>query len=197
MGGGGSNEIPETEAEKTQAEIAMSRWNDYQRMFKPYEDKFFSEVDRINSAEQLNRAESLAVTPIAAEFAKRGRQVRDANYKGGVNPNSGKAVSDIAGLASQQMKASVNAASQATSSQQDRYVSGLQNIVLMGQGQAGTAMQGMTDIASMAQRNAANEAEKDFNRRQNVQQGAGALLGSSFRWGVDQAPKSNDTNGMG
>ena len=186
MGGGGSSEIPETEAEKAQAHIAQKRWADYENNFRPYEDMFMGRVDQMNSEQELNRASELAMTPLSRSFAREGVKISKMMQSNGVNPNSGKYKSAMGDVETSLANEKVNASSRAVSSQQDRYVSGLKNIVAMGQGQAGEAIAGMTDIASMSQKNAQNDALNDLQSRQNVQGAVGTAVGGGLRWGQEQ-----------
>lgn len=183
---GGSNEIPETEAEKAQAEVATKRWADYQQVFKPYEDKFMGEVDSMNSDAQINKAEQLAVSPLARQFAQEGMKIRKGMQSQGVNPNSGLAMSTNSALSTAQADAEIDAGSRGVAAQQDRYVSGLQGVTAMGQGQAGTAIQGMTNIAQTAQGNAVSQAQRSALGRNSIKSAVGLAVGSGLSYGLNQ-----------
>jgi hypothetical protein len=185
--------IPETSAEKAQAEIATKRWADYQEIFKPYEDKFMGKVDSLNSEANLTRAENLSMSPLAKQFAQEGMQIRKKSKSRGVNPNSGKAMSMDSALSGAQASAEVDARSRGVASQQDNYVTGLQNVVAMGNGQAGQAMQGMTDIAKSAQRNAYTKAQSALSDRNNIRSGVGAAVGAGLSYGLNQKPADSGT----
>ncbi|MFC6441032.1 hypothetical protein [Bowmanella sp. JS7-9] len=192
--GKGSTDIPETKAEQMQAQVAMRRWNDYQTLFKPYENKFMRRVDAMNGEAEMNVASDLSMRPLANAFAKEGLKIRNSMMQNGVNPNSGRFQSGIregeTGLAGSK----VDTASRGTSSQQDRYVSGIQNIVAMGQGQAGNAMQGLTDIASMAQQDAQNSVLNSMQNSALRQEVAGTAIGAGLRWGIESpTPPPKDT----
>tara|TARA_Y100000780_G_scaffold128821_1_gene115969 strand:+ start:5107 stop:5664 length:558 start_codon:yes stop_codon:yes gene_type:complete len=176
--GGGGGEVKETSAEKAQAEVAMKRWEDYQNIFKDYENKFMSEVDSFNSTEEIDRAENLSMRPLASAFNNQAQAVQKNLNASGVNPNSGKAKVAKSALGTAQASAEVDAASRGVSSQQDRYVSGLKSIVAMGQGQAGESIAGMTDIADSAQRNAQYDAQFDRMDRDNVRSAVGLAVGA-------------------
>lgn len=190
--GGGDGKIDETEAEKAQAQVAMKRWEYYQNNLKGYEDKFMGEVDNLNSSANIDRAENLAMSPIAKQFAQEGMQIRKQSQSSGVNPNSGKAMSMNSALSGAQASAEVDARSRGVASQQANYVTGLQNIVAMGNGQAGQAMQGMTDIAQSAQQNAYTKAQSALSDRNNIRSGVGAAVGTGTRYGLAQTTENND-----
>jgi hypothetical protein len=187
--GGGDNKVEETEFEKAQADIALKRMADYQNDFKPYEDKFMEEVSGLNSAAKYQRAGELATNPLAKAFADEAVNIQESMNATGVNPNSGKAKSVKSAVAGAQASAEVDAGSRANASQQDNYVSGLQNVVAMGQGQTGSAMSGMSDIAQMGQRNAINEARNKLSTQSNIRSGIGGAVGAGVAYGM-RPPKS-------
>lgn len=186
MGGGGDNKIEETEMERAQAQVALQRWGDYQNIFKPFENKYMGEVDKMNSAAQMNMASDLAINPIAKAFADEGANIQRSMNANGVNPNSGKAIASKNLLGDAQATAEVNASSRTTSTQQDNYVGGLQNIVAMGQGQATSATSGMADVASRAQSYATDAARDSMQSDRNLQSGVGALVGAGTSYGMNQ-----------
>jgi hypothetical protein len=183
-GGGGSGKIEETENERAQAEVAVKRWNDYQRHFKPYENKFMAEVDDINSSANSFRASELAISPLAKTFADEAVRMNQGFNSRGVNPNSGKSLSANSAIHRFQAGAEVDASSRATSSLQDNYATGLGNIVAMGNGQVGEAMQGMADIASMSQRNARSEAQDRLQSLDSTRSAVGLATGAATSYGL-------------
>tara|TARA_Y100000780_G_scaffold230085_1_gene251366 strand:- start:22 stop:603 length:582 start_codon:yes stop_codon:yes gene_type:complete len=190
--GGGDGEIKETSAEKAQAKVAMKRWGDYQNIFNQYENDFMGEVDSWNSSDDLDLAETISARPLASTFSDQSAAVQKNLNASGVNPNSGKAKVAKSALGSAQASAEVDAGSRGVSSQQDRYVSGLQSIVAMGQGQAGESISGMTDIADSAQRNAQYDAQIDRMERDNVRSAVGLAVGAGTSYGLTKyAPKAN------
>lgn len=183
--GGGGGDIEETEAERAQAEVALKRWGDYENIFKPYENEFMDEVDDLNSEANYTRATELAISPLANQFAEEAMGIKKQMQASGVNPNSGKMKSFNSAVAGAQAGAEVDTASRATEAQQDRYIGGLQNIVAMGQGQAGQAMQGMTDIAVTSQQNARSQAQSALQDRDNIRSGVGAVVGAGTSYGLN------------
>jgi hypothetical protein len=189
MGGGG--EVEETEYEKAQAEVALKRMADYQNDFKPYEDKFMEEVSGLNSAAKYERAGELATNPLAKAFADQAVNIQEGMNATGVNPNSGKAKSVRSAITSAQAGSEVDVGSRANNTQQDNYVTGLQNVTAMGQGQTGDAMNGLSDIAQMGQNNAINEAQDNISNQNNIRSGLGAAVGASVAYGMrPQTPKA-------
>ncbi len=70
--------------------------------------------------------------------------------------------------------------------QENQQVQGLQNIVAMGQGDAGQAQAGLSTVASYAQSDARSEAVQSFNRRSANLQLLGQVAGAGTRYGLDQ-----------
>lgn len=195
MGGGGDGKIDETEAEKAQAQIAMERFRDYKQDFAPYEDKFISDVADLNSDANYQRVDELAINPLARQFAEEGaRMTRDLNTRG-VNPNSGKGLMSRSGLNDAQAGAEVDTAAKAGSSQQDNYVTGLKNVVAIGQGQAGEAMQGLSSIAQTSSSYARSAAQDAAQNRSNVQQAGGLVIGAGTRYGMSKIPSEEGSGG--
>lgn len=192
MGGGGSGEIKETSAEKAQARVAMDRWGDYEKIFQEYENEFMGEVDSWNSTEELDRAERLSIQPIAGAYQERAAAIQRNLNASGVNPNSGKAKSSKSALTLSQADSEVDAGSRGVNTQNDRYVSGLQSIVAMGQGQASESIAGMGDLAQSAQANASQKAQIDRMGRDNVRSAVGLAVGAGTSYGLSNyAPESN------
>lgn len=186
MGGGGDNSIDETEAEKAQAEIALKRWGDYDSIFKPFENEYMEEVEGMNSEAQMNRASDLALNPLAKTFAQEGANIQRNFNASGVNPNSGKAKTSKSMIADAQASAEVDSTSRTTSTQQDNYVAGMQNIVAMGQGQATSAIMGMGDVASTAQTYATDSARDSLVDRENLRSGVGVIVGAGTAYALDE-----------
>lgn len=188
MGGGGDNKIDETEAEKAQAEVALQRWGDYQNIFKPFENQYMQEVDKMNSAASMDRASDLALNPLAKAFSQEGQRMQRGMNASGVNPNSGKAISARNEFSDMQANAEIDATSRTTNTQQDNYVAGMQNVTAMGQGQATNALMGMSDVASRAQTYAMDSARDSMMDQNNIRSGVGAIVGAGTAYGM----KSND-----
>ena len=50
--GGDDSKIEETEQQKASAEVAMSQWKDYLEKYRPFEDSYMEDVDRMNTNQQ-------------------------------------------------------------------------------------------------------------------------------------------------
>ena len=185
MGGGGDNKIEETPEQRAQADVAMMQWKDYLSKYRPFEDAFMEDVDRMNTGQQYNQAAGLAAVPVESEFSTAVRDTSRAMVGGGLNPNSGAFKSNLSKLDRAKSTTKADNMNQAQVGQQNRYVSGISNIVRMGQGQETEAVQGFSDLSSMSSRKAYNDANNALNNRRDNQQLAGAVVGAGTRYGLN------------
>ena len=158
--GGGSTEIPETEAQRASSEVALKEFNDYMTTIRPFENKFMEDV----SADTTGR-EAQAAGRVGADIAQKvGTPAINPNM--GLNPQS---VSDVATtMAGAQVKAN-----QAVKAQK---AAGLQSIIDIGRGQANSAQLGLTNLASQSVSEASNIAlNKERVNDANMSAGATAL----------------------
>lgn len=185
MGGGGDNKIEETAEQRAQADVAMMQWKDYLNKYRPFEDAFMEDVDRMNTGQQYNQVAGLAAVPVESQFSTAVRDTSRAMVGGGLNPNSGAFKSNLSKLDRAKSTTKADNMNQAQVGQQNRYVSGISNIVRMGQGQETEAVQGYGDLATNSARKAGNDANIALNNRRDNQQLAGAVVGAGTRYGLN------------
>lgn len=161
--GGGSNEIPETEAQRASAEVALNEFNDYMVKIRPFENKFISDV----SADTAGREASVA-----------GKVNADIAQKVGtptINPNRSlntESVSDLATtVAGSQVKAN-----EAVKTQK---AAGLQTVIDMGRGQANSAQLGLDGMASQSVAEAANTALNNQKVSDGNMSAGATMMGAS------------------
>ncbi len=185
MGGGGDNKIEETPEQRAQADVAMMQWKDYLNKYRPFEDAFMEDVDRMNTGQQYNQVAGLAAVPVESQFSTAVRDTSRAMVSGGLNPTSGAFKSNLSKLDRAKSTTKADNMNQAQVGQQNRYVSGISNIVRMGQGQETEAVQGYGDLATNSARKAGNDANIALNNRRDNQQLAGAVVGAGTRYGLN------------
>ncbi len=185
MGGGGDNKIEETPEQRAQADVAMMQWKDYLSKYRPFEDAFMEDVDRMNTGQQYNQVAGLAAVPVESQFSTAVRDTSRAMVSGGLNPTSGAFKSNLSKLDRAKSTTKADNMNQAQVGQQNRYVSGISNIVRMGQGQETEAVQGYGDLATNSARKAGNDANIALNNRRDNQQLAGAVVGAGTRYGLN------------
>lgn len=185
MGGGGDNKIEETAEQRAQADVAMMQWKDYLSKYRPFEDAFMEDVDRMNTGQQYNQVAGIAAVPVESQFSTAVRDTSRAMVSGGLNPTSGAFKSNLSKLDRAKSTTKADNMNQAQVGQQNRYVSGISNIVRMGQGQETEAVQGYGDLATNSARKAGNDANIALNNRRDNQQLAGAVVGAGTRYGLN------------
>lgn len=185
MGGGGDNKIEETPEQRAQADVAMMQWKDYLNKYRPFEDAFMEDVDRMNTGQQYNQVAGIAAVPVESQFSTAVRDTSRAMVSGGLNPTSGAFKSNLSKLDRAKSTTKADNMNQAQVGQQNRYVSGISNIVRMGQGQETEAVQGYGDLATNSARKAGNDANIALNNRRDNQQLAGAVVGAGTRYGLN------------
>ena len=194
--GGGDNKIEETPQQKAFADVARQKWSQYQRDFRPAEDRFMRDVDKFNAPAAYDQAANMASVPVESQFSQAVQQQAQGLVQNRVNPQSGLFQEEINKLDRKKEMTKADYQNQAQVSQQDRYTGGLQNIVRMGQGQSTEAMQGMGQIAGMANQRAQNDAQNSQQNRFGNQQVVGGLAGAGARYGLQQsAPKQEPGQG--
>lgn len=187
MGGGGDGKIEETDQQKAFADVTRKKWEQYQKDYKPAENRFMDDVNRRNSDTAYQQAANLASVPVESSFSGQINQAAKQMTSSRVNPNSGLFKEELNKIDRKKESAKSDFQNQAQVSQQDRYTGGLQNIVAMGQGQATQATQGLGDLAGMANQRAANDAQNESQNRQGNRQIAGAVVGAGTAYGLRQS----------
>lgn len=190
MGGGGSK-IEETEQERALARVSMQQWNNYLSTYKPFEDDYMDNVDRLNTDEQYNQAASLAALPVEAAYSEAVNDTVSGLNSRAINPNSGVAKSAMTALDTSKRSAKADNITRAQVGQQSRYLGEMGNVVAMGQGQATTAVNGMGDLASLSSREAYNDTNIALNNRQQNRELAGAVAGAGTRYGLELNPSGS------
>lgn len=191
--GGGSTEVKETSQELAAAEIAGKQWTLYQNELKPMENLFISKVDSMNNESKYDDAAGTVNLGYQQEFGKARQQAATELTASGVDPSSGKFQGTLQTLQSDQVAGQIDTTNRAQTSQQDKYVAGLQDVVAMGAGQKADALSGYSNIASQSLNKATSDAQKSLSDRQAVGQLVGVAGGLAARnYGIkDVSSKSS------
>ena len=195
MGKGGSNEIQETEAQKAAASVAMEQWDLYKNELQQYEDIFMDKVDDLNNEREYDKLSGTAALGTAQAFGEARVGLAGSLAAGGVDPTSGKYQEAMEGLATDQALSQTDTTNRAQSSQQDKYVAGLKDVVSIGAGQKAESLAGMGDVASTSLRKATNDAQTSFQNRQATAGMVGTVLGAGASYGLSnlKAPAVTET----
>ncbi|WP_270830482.1 hypothetical protein [Aeromonas sp. QDB63] len=184
MGKGGSNEIQETEAQKAAASVAMEQWDLYKNDLQKYEDIFIEKVDDLNSEGEFDKLAGTASLGAAKTFGDARKGQADAMAASGIDPTSGRYQETMAGLETDQALSQTDTANRAQSSQQDRHVAGLKDVVSIGAGQKAESLAGMGDVATTSLRKSVNDAQISFQNRQATAGMVGTVLGAGTAYGL-------------
>ncbi|HGY1014355.1 TPA: hypothetical protein ACNUUK_002652 [Aeromonas salmonicida subsp. smithia] len=195
MGKGGSNEIKETEAQKAAADVAMEQWDIYKNDLQQYEDIFMDKVDDLNDEKQYDKLAGTAALGTAQAFGGARVGLSDSLAAGGVDPTSGKYQEAMGSLETDQALSQTDTTNRAQSSQQDKFVAGLRDVVSIGAGQKAESLAGMGDVASTSLRKATNDAQTSFQDKQATAGLVGTLAGGVTAYGLGQmkAPVTADS----
>lgn len=184
MSGSSDPKIGNTEAQKMMAEIAAKKWQDYQTIHVPMENKFMADVQKMDSAQAMDEAQAIAGITNASETTKAIDNTAKAMSEGGVNPNSTKFTDTVNDAANHSAKASNENSNNVETAQQDRFVSGLGGVNAMANGKEAGAVAGLNDVAQISHNNAVN----DFRHKQYESQGnnevIGGVIGAGVRFGA-------------
>lgn len=184
MGKGGSNEIQETEAQKAAASVAMEQWDLYKNDLQQYEDLFMEKVDDLNSEGEFDKLAGTAALGTAQSFGEARAGLADSMAASGADPTSGRYQEAMEGLATDQALSQTDTANRAQSSQQDKYVAGLKDVVSIGAGQKAESLAGMGDVATTSLRKATSDAQSSYQSQQATAGLVGTLAGAATSYGL-------------
>lgn len=179
-GGGGSTEIKDTASQKKLAEIAARRFNLYQQYYVPLENQYMSDVFSMMDPSAFKSIEGFVTALQQPEFQSARRNMQQQAFARGMDPTSGQYQARAAQMQQAQAEGMGRGTAEALSGQVDRYYQGMQNIIAMGQGQAGQAMAGLGEVGELGQKRAASIAEQSLGRYQAGLGAAGTAAGLGF-----------------
>lgn len=156
---GGGNSVEETSAEKAAAGVAKEQWDLYKNELSQYEDIFMDKVDDLNNEIEYDKLAGTAALGSAQAFGEARQGLADNLAAGGVDPTSGKYQSAMDSLETNQALSQTDNTNRAQSSQQNRYVAGLKDVVSIGAGEKAEALAGYNSIANNSLSKAVNDAQ--------------------------------------
>lgn len=178
--GGGGGGIDDTQDQKELAAIALDRFNRYQQLYVPAENRYISQVQSYDSPARMDQAAGAAAANVQGTFTEGYAGQRNDFAAQGINPASGKSMQALQDYGTSSMFAQADNMNRSQQSIQDAQQTGMQNVVAMGQGQAGNAMQGLSDAAGYGADEARRRAENQFNSSSANQYLGGAVLGGAI-----------------
>ena len=180
-GGGGSNEIQETEAQRALAEVSSQQWSIYKNELSQFENMFIKKVDDLNSQNEHDKLAGAALVGTGQAFGEVREKTADNMAASGIDPTSGRYQEAMRDLETEQALSQTDTTNRAQTSQQDKYVAGLKDVVAMGSGQKAEALSGFGDIAANSLQKAAGDAYRNWNDKQALMGGIGTVAGMAAR----------------
>ncbi len=178
--GGGGGSIDDTEDQKELAAIALDRFNRYQQVYVPAENRFIDEVRNYDSEARMQQAGGIATGSVQQAFTEGFADQRADFAAQGINPASGTSNQALQEYGANSMFAQSDNVNRTEQSIQDAKLTGMQNVVAMGQGQAGNAISGLSQAAGYSQQDASRQADNAFNSASNRRYVAGAAIGGAI-----------------
>lgn len=189
----------ETPQQRAMVQLALAKVQDYKQRWLPLQKNLAQHIKDLLPADSRARREAKGIASTSTET-----QFADARDKveGGLartaGLNSGKAKLAIAGMGEDQAMSTGLGLAGADQRIDDAYVSGLNTIMQLGQGQQGMAIRGTADEAALsgqrAQADARASLESRMGNAQLIGQFAGTGLGLMKPGGG--VPGSNDLPGV-
>ena len=195
MGGGGSNEVKETSAEKAQASVAADQWSYYQSNLKQYEDLFMDKVDNLNNESNYDNVAGDAATQTSSAFGQARQKTADNLAASGIDPTSGKYQASMKDITNKQVGSQIDTVSRAQNTQADKYTAGLSDVVSIGSGEKADALSGYSSLASSSAAKAASDAESAFNSHSALTNGLGTAAGLYAAYGSKSGGSNTNNNG--
>jgi hypothetical protein len=180
MSGGGSTQVKDTAAQKKLASIAAQRFNLYQQYYVPLENQYMSDVFSMKDDAAFSNVESFVTAIQQPEFQSARRNMQQRAFSMGADPTSGQYQAVASQMQQAQAQGMGRGTAEGLSGQLDRYYQGMQNIVAMGQGQAGQAMSGLGDVGQLAQSRAKSIAQESMGDYTSALGAAGPAAGLGY-----------------
>lgn len=183
-GGGGSNTVKDTPEQRELAAVAAEKWNFAQERLAPLEDAYMEQVGQMTGPSKMSyiRGRTMQAQQQATSemTGMAGRQLQ----QGGIDPSSGRYQGAMSGLALDAAHSGGETLGRAQFEQESQQIQGMQNIVAIGQGQAGQAQAGLAGLADQSAADARQSAVTSFNRRSANLQLLGQVAGAGASYGL-------------
>lgn len=177
-GGGGDSKVKDTPEQRQLAQVAAEKWNFAQEKLAPLENAYMESVGDMTNAGNMSYIAGRTMQSQQQAVSEASEQAGMQLSQAGIDPSSGRAQSAMSGIALGGASAGGETLGRAQFEQENQQVRGLQNIVAIGQGQAGQAQQGLSSIASQSAVDARQTAANRFNRRSANLQLLGQVAGA-------------------
>lgn len=193
MGKGGSTEVKETAQEKAAAEVANKQWALYTNELRPFENMFIEDVESLNDESKYDNIAGATNLQYQQQFVKAREQTAQALTSQGVDPSSGKFKGALDDLTQNQVAGQIDTTNRAQTSQQDKYISGLQDVTALGAGQKAEALSGFQSIANASGQRAAQDAQTALSNQNATRGLVGTALGAAASYGANNLGNATKT----
>ncbi|TQV82866.1 hypothetical protein [Aliikangiella coralliicola] len=194
MGGGGSNEVPETEEERELARVAGDKWNDYVGRYIPFENEFIQRIEVTN--QDRDNLRGIATAGVNSAFGKARQNVVNQELQAGAKPGSGRFDGALERVLKKQGRSLGYANTDVNNDMNEQQVRGLESAISIGRGKEADAFRGFGELAADAHSQAVSDAESASTRSLGNARAVGTLLGGATRlYNSDTKPEDSPANG--
>lgn len=186
MSGGSKPKKPsDNEHTRNLAYVAAEKWNFAQEKLKPLQEKYMEHVGSINSDSNRSFVRGRANDGMQDALGATTGAVRERSAQAGLDMGSG-------GVSGSNTDAAIAAATRGgeTAARAEfelggDEITGMQNIINMGNEQETSALRGMSRMAQIASGDARREVVADFNRRSANLQTLGSVAGMGASYAMN------------
>ncbi|WP_110647613.1 hypothetical protein [Salinicola peritrichatus] len=184
-GGGGDNTVKDTPEQRYLAQVAAEKWNYAQQELAPLEDAYMQDVNQMTGDDRMSYIRGQASQGQMQATSDLLGQGSSQLTQAGIDPSSGRYGAAMSGLALGAAQSGGDTMARGQFSQENEQITGLQNIIAMGQGESTQSQAGLSGVASQAAADARSSAMDSYNRNSaNLQLlGTAGGLGASYAMG--------------
>lgn len=143
------------------------------------------DVDSLNDQSKYDNVAGATNLQYQQQFGKARQQAAQQLTASGVDPSSGKFAGSLDQLTQDQVAGQIDTTNRAQTSQQDKFVAGLQDVTALGAGQKAEALSGFQSIANASGQRARQDAQTALSNQQATQGLVGAGLGAAASYGAN------------
>lgn len=179
-GGGGDPEIKDTVDQQVLARIAAEQYERNRTIYDGSEEEFIGYADGFGSEAKRADARQMSAAATTGAYSDRFGAIAKSLAASGVNPNSGTFMSEMWGNATQQAEGGTSNVNRTLQALDDTGLQAQANVVAIGNKRAGSALAGMSDIASMSAAEADNDARQRSYSSQANEYTLGTVAGAGY-----------------
>lgn len=183
----------QTPAQRAQAEIAVQQLQDFRKRWVPVQQQLAESIIKAGGRGSFERgqARGMATTDTSAQFGDAQTKLREQSQAAGLGGTAKQKLA-VTGMADDAALSAGMGVAGADQRIDDAYLAGLGQVMALGRGEKGTAVQGIGQMARMSGQQASADASMALTRRAGEAQVAGQALGMglSGAFGSSQQPNA-------